>query len=399
MVHYLSVQSVALVCLVENTPVVYSFILLSLDLAPLSRYRRQFYRHPPVPEKVCRTGRQSRQSVVFLPGRNTSKGSGRIGPQFSWLTTEHPNVAPERRSGSDSEVMIGTETFNSTRSNGQMSSGLSLSFGSLDDKELRGRCSHKPLPWTPTHLVYVPTSRSIVVACHTSSDKRKLCSHAGETATTTGASPAPRCGTGQAIPLPVPASSSSFSSLRIFDADTLEERPGTSPLCLLPGVRVTGVALLPGLGSPLGAAAPNDLVSPNPRLVPAAAAAVGGDVVAVACCSCTPTTETEERLGSSGTRPAGRVTTVVAAFEVVACGNDGGVVVGDGELPHHTTDRFDSGGREGGDDTGLAALAASPEMAGAWFGLETLGKRFVAGSTDDRIVVLGWEGCEQQGTR
>lgn len=123
-------------------------------------------------------------------------------------------------------------------------------------------------------------------------------------------------------------------------------------------------------------------------------------MVAVACCSCTTTTETEERLGGSGPRPAAGVSTVVAAFEVVACGKDGSHVVEDGELPHHhTTDGLFSGGRKGGDHTYLAALAASPEMEGASFGLETLGKRFVVGSTDNRIDVLGWERCEQQSIR
>lgn len=157
--------------------------------------------------------------------------------------------------------------------------------------------------------------------------------------------------------------------------------------------------MLPGVGGPLGAAVPNDLAGQNPRSVPGAAGAVGGDVVAVACCSCTSTTDTEEGLVGNGNRPAAGVTTVVAAFEVVACGKGRGTVGVDGELPHHTTDGTDRGGREGDDGTGLAALAASPEMVGAWFGLETLGNRFVAGSTDDRIVVLGWEGRHQQGNR
>eukprot|EP00903_Cladosiphon_okamuranus_P007632 g7401.t1 len=202
----------------------------------------------------------------------------------------------------------------------------------------------------------------------------------------------------------------SASCLRIFDADTLEERPGssTSPFRLRPGVRVTGVALLPGLDGPLGAAAPNPLARPHPRPVtPAAAAAVGGDVVAVACYSCTSATagQSAERPegGGGGARPAAAgVTTVVAAFEVVAYrGNDAGAAAAgeEGEEPRDTADGIGDGGHEGGDAIVLAALAASPEMAGAWFGLETLGKRCVAGSADDRLVVLGWEGCEQQGLR
>eukprot|EP00752_Nemacystus_decipiens_P002970 g2759.t1 len=343
--------------------------------------------------QVCRTGRQPRRSVVSLPQRKTSERSnGRIRPQFSWLTTEHPAVEPGGHSGGDGERAIGMET----------SRGVLLSFGSLDDIEPRGRCSHKPLPWTPTHLVYVPTSRSIVVACHTSSDKREQDSPtAGKTTINAGTAPAPRCGAQQPAPPSIAASRTrnSASCLRIFDADTLEVRPGTGPLCLRPGVRITGVALLPGLGCPVGGAAPSRF----PRLVPAtAAAAVGGDVVAVACCSCASTTESEERLRGSGARPAAGVTTVVAAFEVVASGgNGGGGTVGeDGEFSSRTADGIVGGGRDCGDGTRLAALAASPEMAGAWFGLETLGKQFVAGSVDNRIIVLGWEGCqEQQGIR
>lgn len=293
------------------------------------------------------------------------------------------------------------ENGNVARLDGQpASTELSLCFGSVDDIEPRGRCSHKPLPWTPTHLVYVPTSRSIVVACDTSSDETTQDSHppSGETSTPTGATPAPRCGTEeQTASLSTAASSRSTSRLRVFDADTLEERPGTRPLCLRPGVRVTGAALLPGPVGPLGAAASNRFA----RSVPAeAAAAVGGDVVAVACCSCAPTAEPEERFGGSGShRPAAGVTTIVAAFEVVACGNGREAVGDDVELPRRTADGVVGGGRERDDDTHLAAIAASPEMAGAWFGLESLGKRFVAGSADDRIAILGWEGCEKQSIR
>lgn len=111
------------------------------------------------------------------------------------------------------------------------------------------------------------------------------------------------------------------------------------------------------------------------------------------------------------------VTTVLAAFEVVACGNDGCVVdedggIATGEIPRQTIDGGvgsdgarrrpvacdgdgGNGGGGGGGGTILAALAASPEMAGAWFGLEALGKRFVAASTDDKVVVFGWKGREE----
>lgn len=307
------------------------------------------------------------------------------------------NFAPEARVGADIGVAIGAETCNSTGFTSKTCSGLSLSFGSLDDSEPRGRCSHKPLACTPTHLVYVPTSRSIVVACHTSSDNRKASSHHGDTAANSGATPAPCGGTEQAVSPSTAASSYSASSLRIFDADTLEERQSTSPVSLLPGVRVTGMALLPGLGGPLGATAPSHPSCPNPRSAPTMAAAVGGDVVAVACC--VSTAETEERLRWREGARAESVTTVVAAFEVVARGNDGGAVSDEAGAHFHTTGGIDGSSCEGRDDTGLAALAASPAMAGACFGLETLGKRFLAGSSDDRIIILGWEGCEQQGIR
>ncbi len=352
----------------------------------------------------------------------------------------------------------------STRLNSEPSCRwLSLSFGKLDDIQPRGRRFEKPLPWTPTHLVYAPTSRSIVVAGHHTRDENKCIPTAAIT-TSGGAIPTPRSGgEPEGFRDTSAPSVSSSSSLRIFDADTLEERPGGGPLRLLPGIRITGITLFTGrgrngnfLGVPLGNGG-----SWGPSSSQAAAAAVGGDVVAVACCRYGATTtegqhdcgvwhgDAEECEGrgkpgkeipstsdgnptgwgpaaaaATANQPAaptssssaGLVTTVIAAFEVVAHGaggvDDGGSIKG--EVPDRTTEvidgDYDGNGRclassdghgtEGSDGgTFLAALAASPEMAGACFCLEALGERFVAGSTDDKIIVLGWEGSERRGFR
>ena len=298
--------------------------------------------------------------------------------------------------------------------------------------------------------MYAPISRSIVVACQDTRDGKQFRPAVGNT-TTDGATPAP-CAGGD-------ASFSSFSSLRVFDADTLEERPGNGPLRFLPGVRVTEMTLVPGsgrngnfLGVPMGKDHCWD-----PLLSQTPAAAIGGDVVAVACCRCATATdgrqndsgswhlgadeyEGREQSGKETSRtgvdhPSGRgstaaaavvnetatpvrsssaapVTTVIAAFEVVACGDDGDEAGGNttGKKPDRTTGGIDvndvtnghrlapddghgTGKSEGG--TFLASLAAAPAMEGACFCLEALGERFIAGSTDDKIIVLGWEGSER----
>jgi len=352
-----------------------------------------------------------------------------------------------------------------TRLNSDTSSRwLSLSFGKLDDIEPRGRRFEKPLPWTPTHLVYAPTSRSIVVVGHHTKDENNCKPTAGIT-THGSAIPASRSGGEPGVFLHMPAPRfSRLSSLRIFNADTLEERPGGGPLHLLPGVRVTGITVFPGRGRngnflnvPMRKGSSRDPFAPQ-----TVASAVGGDVVAVACCRCAATTTGEQQASGglhgggeegegrweqpgkktsstiavtpSGWGPAAAatranetaalsyssraalVTTVIAAFEVIAHGADG--VDDGGRITGKLLDRTGEGidgdyagngrflasgddhvGRESDGGMFMAALAASSEMEGACFCLEALGERFVAGSTDDKIVVLGWEGSERGGLR
>lgn len=408
---------------------------------------------------------------MYLP-----PNSSQIGPSFAWLTIQDPDTKhstlhskPEAGNragggtgggGNGGERDIGVRRHTRIRLNSEASCRwLSLSFGTLDDIQPRGRRFEKPLPWTPTHLAYAPISRSIVVAGHHTRDENK-CSPAAAKTTSDGAIPAPRSGgEPEGFSRKSAPRFSSSSSLRIFDAETLEERPGGGPLHLLPGVRVTGITLFTGRGRngnflnvPLGKDSFRDSFSSQ-----AAAAAVGGEVVAVACCRCaTKSNEGQQDGGGwhegaekcegldprgkeiptsnvgnpSGWGPAAAAattnqpaahppswsaaifTTVIAAFEVVAYGTDG---VDDGEnVPDRTTEGTDgdykgngqciaSGdghGTEGSDGgTFLAAVAASPEMEGACFCLETLGERFVAGSTDDKIIVLGWEGSKRGGFR
>ncbi|CAM9823710.1 unnamed protein product [Scytosiphon promiscuus] len=176
-----------------------------------------------------------------------------------------PSFDPKRQDDHDGEN-ISAERYLGASHDGELSPRqLSLCFGTLHGGEPQGAvCSKTPLPWTPTHLVYVPVTRSIVVAHGMRLSSSSL--------------------------LP------SSSTLRIYDADTLQERPGIGPLRLLPGVRVTGMALLPGFPSIFrGKAASSaafiaaqglpQIDAKGLRLpMPAEAAAVGGDAIAVACC-------------------------------------------------------------------------------------------------------------------
>lgn len=255
----------------------------------------------------------------------------------------------------------------------------------------------------------------------------------------------------------------------MFDADTLEERPG-GPRRFLPGARVTGMARL-GLSPRVGALPPRKNAgdarsggaSPQRPSVPIMEA-VGGDVIAVACCLSAPLTAdgTKDKPrrqplrwkdatgGGDATGPpcfsssssssscdavgtdtsdrskADALATVIAAFEVVAFGGDGaadqdntkndilldagksgsnGNVVSCNAPPRPTAAAAaaanDDGGKKtedsqfiGGTITSLESLAASEEMPGACFCLETLGGGFVAASVDDRVVIFGWIGQE-----
>ncbi|CAM9384098.1 unnamed protein product [Ectocarpus sp. 6 AP-2014] len=384
-------------------------------------------------QQVSRMGGYPRQSVVHLPQKVTA--SGTTGEKFAWLTTAEPT----RRSRATTRSRVSSSYFDGeSRGHSRWEAGiggkissreLSLSFGTLDESEPRGQlCRKSPLPWTPTHLLYVPATRSIVVACHTNGENDGDEDHL---TTTARAAAAPIQRARQNMPSSLPTGSSK-SRLQIFDADTLEERPGAGPLQLQPGVRVTGIALLscPGGGGGLRQAlAPVAQGAPRIDEIPMA---VGGDVVTVSCCSCvkegtTATTDNGQEAVDGGVQgcveekapapvgstfrgsgadsplnastaaiptssatppppppppppplPSGTasVKTVIAAFEVVAYSTD------------------DCGcGME------LAAIAASPEIAGACFGLKALGNRFVVASADDRVIVLGWKGHNGGGFR
>ncbi|CAM9475795.1 unnamed protein product [Ectocarpus sp. 4 AP-2014] len=397
--------------------------------------------NPPAPDQsrrgwqcsqqVSRMGRYPRQSVVHLPQKVTA--SATAGQKFAWLTTAEPTRRPRASSSYFDAEGRGHSSWEAGIGGKITSRELSLSFGTLDGSEPRGQlCRKSPLPWIPAHLLYVPATRSIVVACHTNGenegDEDKL-------ATTARVTAAPIHRAGQDMPSSLPTGSG-MSRLQIFDADTLEERPGAGPLQFQPGVRVTGIALLPcpgGGGGLRQTLAPAAHGAPRIDEIPMA---VGGDVVTVSCCSCVKEGSTamtdngqeavdggvqgyvEEKapapvgatFGGSGADsplnasaaviptssstsppvppppppspppplPSGTagVKTVIAAFEVVAYSTD------------------DCGcGME------LAAIAASSEIAGACFGLKALGNRFVVASADDRVIVLGWNGHDGGGFR
>lgn len=232
-----------------------------------------------------------------------------------------------------------------------------LCFGSLD-WETRGRIWYKrilPMDIMPTALLYVPTTRSIVVACRgsiNSSNDNTSCDGKAVLVGTRRAN-----NTTQDRQVSVVA-----SSLRVFSADTLEERPGDA-VYLRPGIRITGLSRLgvepvtklslrtsPGSDysarrtkntlRDTGAAAGGIGVGLETTI--GAAAAVGGDAIAVACCfhagdgeeslnmsnkgKRRPTMQKQAAGGSTMTNStlSTATTTVVAAFEVVAWGNGHG---------------------------------------------------------------------------
>lgn len=388
--------------------------------------------------KVSGAGCHPRQSVVHLPYGGTGTQRGDAGGKFTWLTAKEsstqdtnprPSSCTAAVSGSGATKRDYAGTFRD-----EAPPMLFLSVGTLS-KHPRGQCYKKALPLRPTHLVYVPTTRSIVVACDGYGDKTTEVAEAAANGASRGKAEQ------QVFSTP-----SCSSSLRVFDADTLEERPG-GPLHLLPGVRVTGMALLgvdplrnASLEAGAGATPWADGEGGSPP-----AAAVGGDVVAVACCSeraCGEGTphrgdgrrreqdeEVQQHRGggvvsgsvaaavavaaenvtdSANANPADvdvdhaannavddeckpdTLVTVLAAFEVVACashaatGAEGGI--GRGASHCKVSDGSVGSG------TILAPLAAAPEMEGVCFSLKTLSGRFVAASADDKVVVFGWGG-------
>ena len=378
--------------------------------------------------KVCGTGCHPRQSVVHLPHGGGGTERGGAGGKFAWLTAkESPTQDANPRPSSSTAGVGGDDTtkndYAGISRDKTPPSWLFLSVGALS-KQPRGQCYKKPLPLSATHLLYVPTTRSIVVACD---DHRSKATAVAE-AVASGASR----GEAEQQVFPPP---NFTSSLRVFDADTLDERPG-GPLQLLPGVRVTGMAHLGH--DPLrcvpremdtGAATPWADGGESPP-----AAAVGGDVVAVACSSARAWAEGTPRDDDGRQREHEEVrqhrvngvtsgciaadsanangadididyaasnadhdecksdalVSVLAAFEVVACashvatGAEGGI--------GRSASRCKVANGKMGSGTILAPLAAAPEMEGVCFCLKTLSGCFVAASVDDKVVVFGWGG-------
>lgn len=379
---------------------------------------------------MCRTKRHPRLSVVHLPH---STGDSDTGDDFAWLVTQerdsHDTISNSHIHDGRDEDGSGVSNLRSSNCDAHNSSASSrrllLCLGTLD-WEPRGRYHRRPLPWVPTHLAYVAITRSIVVAGYENSDNNDNAAAGAYRDSVTQLQTTPCCS----------------SVLRIFDADTLEERPG-GPLRFRPGVRVTGIAPL-GLGALPNISLrtkPANVVGRSGKNIDLPAAAVGGDVVAVASC-CTAAvigeqrednvnnnkrrgrralpqregTSTADGISGGGTTavadeidPDGLVT-VVTAFEVVACGSEGTVGVGVGgghgrvagsrETPVSRVCVDDSctqpkaSDRGNGGATFLAPLAASTEMAGACFCLRAVGTCFLAASVNDRTVIFGWEGRE-----
>lgn len=355
---------------------------------------------------MCKPSLHSRRtSVVNLPRYKCGKRISASGGDFAWLTsTRHPNSIHSSRN--DGRVSGGANRKGKHDThNAGCSRGLVLSFGTLD-KELRGQRHKRALQQEPTHIVYVPVTRSIVVAfCGGKDEEETLCA---ESAGASGGEP------GQTRPV---SWNIFLCSLRVFDADSLDERPG-GPLLLLPGVRITGIA-------PLGTSVPSGVpLGTSVRVVgqDTPAAAVGGDVIAVACC-CAPTlfADSEDQTGCHATRkngpddtgfseqrdPDNDLVTFISAFEVVAHGKDGVVdnksnkqTGGSAECRRETSPTNASvsscesnivdddcwGG------TFLAPLAGLAELAGSCFNLKVLGTRYVAASVNDKVVVMGLVG-------
>lgn len=329
---------------------------------------------PPLPSlcrtnQVCKASFHSHLSVVSLPHGKRSRKNDAEGDHFAWLTTTEDSQRDfETNLGFDGNIYDDTGFR-----------GLLLCLGKLD-REPRGSFQKKTLLQTPTHLLYAPVTRSIVVACqdNTSGDDG-------------------RRGVG-----PVPPSCPSLScSLRVFNADTLDERPG-GPLHLIPGVKVTGMASLDLKERWKPPGQTTSLCDRNSIGVDISSPAVGGDVVAVACCF-----ETNRDRNLACTDDSTDIKTVVSAFEVVAYA-DCSVMGGESSRP---TDGVDQGPRDISrthasaarmeqtrtiDDikscTSLEPLSASTEMTGACFNLEPLDRCFVAMSLNDAVLVLGWSG-------
>lgn len=409
--------------------------------------------------KVCRMGCRSRHSAVNLPHGKSDLDSSDTGGVFAWLTIRekprvqgcdgtHPQLpsaksgvnqtSSTRNAGHTCKVGYADHAFRCPRQE------LHLSVGVLD-WDLRGRCytNFAREIFTPTHVIYAPRTRSIIVACRDNNfgtstgigiegRDKTLTPHTSGSSTEDpldGGKPRPSVLTPSSIPL---------STLRVFATDTLKERPG-GPLRLLPGLRITGITLLgvpeiPPTSKSLRTTRAGERSDryggsqsdrPNP--------AVGGDVVAVSCCRVNSMKSELDgaggvhnldanvaaprwatAAGAADATAGGRTpekdtcslfSTVIMAFEVVAFGNTciAKETCGEQRESHSHGDvpkvaRFsDCFGRcvpreDVREETILAPLAASTGMAGACFCLESLGAYHVVAAIDDKVAIFGWNG-------
>lgn len=293
-------------------------------------------------------------------------GDGR--PTHAWLSTVAESSILEETLRGETERR---DSDNGNLANSLLRGEAVLCFGFLN-WEARGRIWRKrisPTDMMPTAIVYVPTTRSIVVAC------RGSCSNSCDDNAPCVGNIA-RVGTRRACKTPRDHQPNVVvSSLRVFSVDTLEERPGEA-FYMRPGIRITGLARL-GVKSttrislrsnhsvrqtksmPRGAGTATDSgerVGQDMNID--TAAAIGGDAIAVACCfhmgddgealnithkgkrnsgmqkhEAGEATVTNSTLFTSGddwndgidsVQDCAATATIVAAFEVVACGNGQG---------------------------------------------------------------------------
>lgn len=293
---------------------------------------------------MCRTGPHPRRSIVSL--RNPCDGAAGGKPTHAWITT-----AAIPRSVED---ILHDDTSKRSGSNVRLGEGQSiLCFGFLH-LETRGRWYKRLLPTkvTPTALLYVPTTRSIVMACQDSHSSDDSYSSIEE-----GTPVGPRKASTRAKD---GHTNNAVSNLRIFSAHTLEEREGEA-VYLQPELRITNISRI-GVDVSnkllLRASSRKDYdergtessskksksttcgVDTRLKSKEGATAAVGGDVIAVACCRhadngggdfntagqgerC-PSMKKQAGVSTSNSCDGGTTTTVLATFEVVACGSDRG---------------------------------------------------------------------------
>lgn len=397
---------------------------------------------------MCRTNPFPRRSIVRLRNVNERERVN-SNSTFAWLTSSQSSandfggeiIFPGESGARAGEDVLGdNQAAGGGGGSGQR--GMVLCFGSLA-WETRTRWYQKSLKENPTHLVYLPASRSVVVACrengspvdsparepggvhHSGDNDDSTCDHLVS------------------------------STLRVFDAETLEERyMDGCPVRLRPGVMITALTQI-GLdpstrlayrrvaastleGSMTSARRPLALAGAAGNKPLHDAAAVGGDAIAVACCS--ENADLGDRAQEPGTKwpddarssfvssvstvatlprdvqsqatgtdspsedPEGSpLATTIAAFEVISCRNprdtltscsDAQTVGGlkESEAVSRDHDAYIS-------ETSLEPLTASGEVSGACFCLEALGGHLVVAAIDDKLVVFGLMGITKDQPR